>query len=113
MKLPAHLSGVHPVFHISMLRKHVSDDKVVVIPDTARVTVGPDTSYEVEPVRILARSQRKLRTKVQPMVKVLWNAQDESDATWELEDDVRRDFPHLFNDKVPTSNHILNTACVH
>ncbi|WP_374939255.1 hypothetical protein [Pseudoalteromonas sp. SWYJZ12] len=83
-----------------MLRKHVKDDRTVVTPEVVGVTVRPDTSYEVEPVRLIARSERKLRSRVQPMVKVLWNAQDQSDATWELEDDVRRDFPHLFDGQV-------------
>ena len=74
----------------------MKDDNRVLVPETLGVTVRPDTSYEVEPVRIVDRSERKLRTKVQKMVKVLWNAMDDSDATWELEEDVRRDFPHLF-----------------
>ena len=96
LELPQHLSGIHPMFHVSMLRKHVKDDTRVVVPETLDVLVRPDTSYEVEPVRIMDRSERKLRSKVQKMVKVLWNAMDESDATWELEEDVRRDFLHLF-----------------
>jgi hypothetical protein len=84
-----------------MLRKHVKDDRVAVVaPEVQGVTVRADTSYEVEPVRLMARSERKHRSKVYPMVKVLWNAQDESDATWELEADVRNDFPHLFENEV-------------
>ena len=69
--LPQHMLGIHPVFHVSMLRKHVKDDNRVVVPNTLGVTVRPDTSYEVELVCILARSERKLHTKVQKMVIVL------------------------------------------
>jgi hypothetical protein len=34
------------------------------------------------------------------MVKVLWDASDETNATWEIEEDVRRDFPHIFDREV-------------
>jgi hypothetical protein len=100
LRLPQHMAGVHPVFHVSMLRKHVPDGRQVVEPDVTGVTVRPDASVEVEPVRLLARSERKLRTKVLPLVKVLWSTTDESAATWELEEDVRRDYPHLFENEV-------------
>jgi hypothetical protein len=102
LDLPDTLAGIHPVFHISMLRKYVKDDRKVLAPnvDTTGITVSADASYEVEPVRLLARSERKLRTKVTPMVKVLWDASDETNATWEIEKDVRHDFPHLFDDEV-------------
>ena len=107
LELPQHLSGIHPVFHVSMLRKHVKDDNKIIEPDVRGVTVRPDTSYEVDPVRLLARSERKLRNRVQTMVKVLWNAMDQSDATWELEEDVRRDFPHLFEEEVMNLFHLF------
>ena len=61
--------GVHPVFHISMLRKHMKDDNKKIIPDVAGVTVRADTSYEIEPVRLLARSTRKCLSKVTCVVK--------------------------------------------
>ena len=88
------------MFHISMLRKHVKDDNKKIVPDVTGVTVRADTSYEVKPVRLLAKSTRKRRSRITRIVKVLWSASDLSDATWELEDDVRRDFPHLFEDEV-------------
>ena len=72
LDLPEQLAGIHPVFHISMLRKHVKDDRVIVeAPEVQGVTVRTDTSYEVEPVRLMARSERKHRAKVYLMVKVL------------------------------------------
>ena len=97
LELPEKLSAIHPVFHVSLLRKHVRDDKGErVIPDVSGVEVRPDTSLDVEPVRVLERCDRQLRSRVIPMVKVQWSARDESDATWEREADVRRDYPYLF-----------------
>ena len=100
LDLPEQLAGIHSVFHISMLRKYVRDDLKVITPDVVGITVRADASYEVEPVRLVARCERKLRTKVTPMVKVLWDASDETNATWEIEEDVRREFPYLFEDEV-------------
>ena len=98
LELPEKLSAVHPVFHISLLRKHVKDDKGErIIPDITGLDIHPDVSLDVDPVRVLDTCERKLRSRVIPMVKVQWSARDESDVTWEREADVRRDYPHLFS----------------
>ena len=49
LDLPDSLEGIHPVFHISMLRKYVKDDRKVLAPnvDTTGITVSADASYEV------------------------------------------------------------------
>ena len=97
LELPEKLSAIHPVFHISLLRKHVKDDRSEkIIPDVSGIEIRLDTSFDVEPVAVVDRCDRKLQSKVIPMVKVQWSAKDESDATWEREEDVRRDYPHLF-----------------
>ena len=52
LDLPDQLARIHHVFHISMLRKYVKDDRKVLAPnvDTTGITVSADASYEVEPV---------------------------------------------------------------
>ena len=47
-------------------------------------------------VCILARENEKLRNKVIPLVKVQWNRQGDKDISWEREEDVHHDYPHLF-----------------
>ena len=47
--------------------------------------------------KILDRKDKVLRSKVVKLVKILWNDQTE-EATWELEDAMRRKHPELFNE---------------
>ena len=62
------MSKVHPVFHISMLRKYVS--KSTHILPVQDVSVGEDITYQEELMAIVDRQIHKLRNKVMAMVKV-------------------------------------------
>ena len=53
-------------------------------------------SYVEEPIAVVDRQVRKLRSKKIPSVKVIWNHQSENEATWELEEDMKRLYPQLF-----------------
>ena len=53
LALPSSLSGVHEVFHASMLRKYTLDPAHVV--DWGDVTIDTDGTFEEGPVRILDR----------------------------------------------------------
>jgi hypothetical protein len=94
LALPLSLSGVHNVFHVSMLRRYIRDESHVI--DHSVVKVNADATYEVEPVRILEQSTKELRSKSVDLVKVLWSHHDEGDASWELESDMKSKYPHLF-----------------
>ena len=39
-----------------------------------------------------------LRSKVIPLVKVLWKNHEREAATWELDAQMRRQYPHIFSD---------------
>ena len=53
LDLPEEISRVHNVFHISMLRKYISDPShVLEIPE---IELRDDLSYEEQPVQILGR----------------------------------------------------------
>ena len=69
LELPAELAGVHPVFHISQLKKCVGDPAFVVPLES--VAVKGSLSYEDLPVEILDRQVRRLRNKEVTSVKVL------------------------------------------
>ena len=69
MILPHELSRIHPVFHVSMLRKYISDPSRVLQPQM--MELNEDLSYEEYPVAVVDRQVRHLRTKDIPMVKVL------------------------------------------
>ena len=61
LKLPAELAAVHPVFHISLLKKCVGDPASIVSLES--VAVKDIISYEDVPIKILDRHVRRLRNK--------------------------------------------------
>ncbi|KAM6574634.1 hypothetical protein CsatA_006842 [Cannabis sativa] len=92
--LPPSLSGVHNVFHVSQLRKYVSDPSHVLSYET--LGLQEDLSYNERPVKILDQKDRILRNKTITLVKVLWKNSVVEEATWELESDMREQYPELF-----------------
>ncbi|PRQ42384.1 putative nucleotidyltransferase, Ribonuclease H [Rosa chinensis] len=94
LALPPQLSQVHDVFHVSMLRKYITDPSHVL--PAQPITLTEDLTYEEEPVQILDRREQVLRSKVIPLVKVLWRNHLIEEATWEPEDQMRQQYPHLF-----------------
>src|SRR5688572_29753850 len=95
IELPNDLAKVHPVFHVSMLRKFIGDvDTIVTLED---VSIEDDLTYEEVPVEILDRQVKKLRNKEVASVKVLWRNQKVESATWEAEEDMKKRYPYLFS----------------
>jgi hypothetical protein len=73
------MAGVHPVFHVSMLRKFLRDldHQIKMEP----IVVQQDLSLECHPVCILESSERVMRKRSIKYVKVLWTNQSEREAT--------------------------------
>ncbi|XP_049399714.1 uncharacterized protein LOC125863739 [Solanum stenotomum] len=94
LELPQELSTVHPVFHVSMLRKCIGDPSR--ITSTEDVHVTEDLTYEEVPIAILDRQVKKLRNKEVAYVKVLWRNQQVEEVTWETEEAMKYKYPHLF-----------------
>ncbi|XP_070032168.1 uncharacterized protein [Nicotiana tomentosiformis] len=88
------LSGVHLVFHVSILRKYVKDASHVF--DFSTVQLDGNLTYDVEPVSILDRQVRKLRSKNIASVKVQWRDQPAREATWDTEREMQSKYPHQF-----------------
>ena len=94
LALPSNMSQVHPVFHVSMLRKYISDPSLVLQPQS--VEVNEDLTYEEEPVVVMNFQVRQLRSKVIPMVIVLWRSNNVERHSWETEAEMRAAYPYLF-----------------
>ena len=94
LELPEELSRIHNVFHVSMLRKYIADPSHVIVEQP--IELQRNLSYEEVPVQILDRREQVLRKKVIPLVKVLWRNQVIEEATWEPEDQMRNQYPQLF-----------------
>ena len=69
LELPNDLAKVHPVFHVSMLRKFIGNASANV--PSKDVTIEEGLTYEDVPIEILDRQVRKLRNKEIASVKVL------------------------------------------
>ena len=63
------MCGVHPVFHVSMLRKYLKDPEKRI--DAEPVIIQQDLTMECHPVRILDFSDRVTRNRTIKYVKVL------------------------------------------
>jgi hypothetical protein len=100
LELPQSLSSLHDVFHVSQLKKCFKEtnpnDMAVNIDD---INLQPNLSYKEYPIRILDRAERKTRNKVTKFVKVQWSRHSVREATWEQEDQLRKDYPNLFEDE--------------
>ena len=94
LALPPSLAGVHNVFHVSQLRKCLSDPDAVTEVSQPEVQLG--LTIPERPVNILDRAEKVLRHKTIPVVKVLWSDQARCEATWETEDSMRQKYLELF-----------------
>ncbi|XP_060210711.1 uncharacterized protein LOC132637673 [Lycium barbarum] len=88
------LELVHPVFHVSMLRKYIRDPSRIV--PVENVQVMEDLLYEEIPIAILDRQVYKLRMKEVASVKVLWCNKNVEKVTWEAEKTMKAKYLHLF-----------------
>ena len=79
LELPSSLSGVHEVFHVSMLRKYTPNSTHVV--DWEELVVDADGTFEEGPMRILDNQVQVLRRKIVRLVKVLWQHRGVEEAT--------------------------------
>ncbi|XP_060211861.1 uncharacterized protein LOC132639435 [Lycium barbarum] len=70
LALPLGLSGVHPVFYVSMLKSYYLHRSCIIRWDS--VLLDENMSYEEEPIVILDRQNRKLRSKEIASIKEQW-----------------------------------------
>ncbi|KAK6158924.1 hypothetical protein DH2020_006238 [Rehmannia glutinosa] len=95
LELPAQYAGMHDVFHVSRLKKYQPDPEHIITCDTPHLM--ENLSYTEKPIRIIDQQIHQLRKREIPMVKVVWqNHNRDEDATWEMKEDMRNQYPELF-----------------
>ena len=97
LTLPPGMSGVHEVFHVSMLRKYTPDPTHVV--DWGQIEIDTDETFEEGLVRIVDSRDQVLRRKTVRLVKILWRYYGVEEFTWERKDTMRATYPFLFRDE--------------
>ncbi|XP_058784630.1 uncharacterized protein LOC131659458 [Vicia villosa] len=93
--LPPELSNLHDVFHVSQLRKYISDPSHVIQRD--KVQIRDNLTVETMPIRIEDRKMKQLRGKDIPLVRVAWGGAAGGTVTCELESKMRESYPELFS----------------
>ena len=96
LALSPNMTGVHEVFHVSMLRKYTPDPAHVV--DWGQIEVDIDGTFEEGLVCILDSRDQVLLRKTVRLVRVLWRHCGVEESTWEREDTMRATYPFLFRD---------------
>ncbi|GJS59635.1 putative reverse transcriptase domain-containing protein [Tanacetum coccineum] len=96
LDFPEELNGVHDMFHVLNLKKHLADPTLQVPLDEIRVDAK--LNFMEDPVEILEREFKKLKRSRIAIVKVWWNSKRGPEFTWEREDQMKMKNPHLFSD---------------
>ena len=79
-----------------MLKKYYPDPTHIVQPE--EIEIDEALTYEERPVRLLDRKVKELRNKQIPLVKILWKNYGGDEATWEIEEEIKKKYPELFTD---------------
>ena len=85
------MERIHDVFHVSMLRKYISDPSHVL--EAPPIELNEDLSFEVQ---LVDQRLKELRNKVIPMVKVLWQSDIVEEMTSETEASMMSHYSYLF-----------------
>ncbi|GJU16460.1 putative reverse transcriptase domain-containing protein [Tanacetum coccineum] len=102
LELPQQLSRVHNTFHVSNLKKCLSDESLVIPLEELRV--DDKLHFVEEPVEVMDREIKQLKRSRIPIIKVRWNSKRGPEFTWEREDKFKQKYPHLFVKTAPSSS---------
>ncbi|KAJ9536607.1 hypothetical protein OSB04_un000208 [Centaurea solstitialis] len=94
LDLPPELSSIHDAFHVSNLKKCLSEETVVL--PLEKIQIDEQLRTTEEPIEILDREIKQLRRSRIPIVKVRWNSRHGPKFTWEREAFMKDKYPHLF-----------------
>nr|GEY62504.1 putative reverse transcriptase domain-containing protein [Tanacetum cinerariifolium] len=101
LELPRELQGIHNIFHVSNLKKCLSDESLSIPLDKVQLD---DKLYIIkEPAEIMDREVKKLKQSRMPIVKVHWNSHRGPKYTWEREDQMKSKYPYLFTTNLRTN----------
>ncbi|GKG19093.1 hypothetical protein Tco_0376192, partial [Tanacetum coccineum] len=102
LELPQQLSRVHNTFHVSNLKKCLSDESLVIPLEELRV--DDKLHFVEELVEVMDREIKQLKRSRIPILKVRWNSKRGPEFTWERKDQFKQKYPHLFTKAAPSSS---------
>nr|GEY40797.1 putative reverse transcriptase domain-containing protein [Tanacetum cinerariifolium] len=95
LELPREIQGIHNTFHVSKLKKCLSDEGLIIPHDEVRI--DEKLHFIEEPIEIMDREVKQLKQSRIPIVKFRWNLSRGAEFTWESEDQMWKKYPHLFD----------------
>ncbi|GJR94189.1 putative reverse transcriptase domain-containing protein [Tanacetum coccineum] len=95
LELPEELSSIHNTFHVSNLKKCLSDESLII--PIKELQLDDKLNFVEEPVEVMDREIKQLKRSRIPIIKVRWNSKRGPEFTWECEDEIRSKYPHLFS----------------
>ncbi|GJW30315.1 hypothetical protein Tco_0047190 [Tanacetum coccineum] len=101
LELPDELRGIHNTFHVSNLKKCLTDESLVI--PLEEIQLDDKLHFIEEPMEIMDREVKQLKQSRIPIVKVRWNLRRGSEFTWKREDYFKSKYPHLFLSKKKAS----------
>nr|GEU55675.1 reverse transcriptase domain-containing protein [Tanacetum cinerariifolium] len=72
LKLPKELSNIHSTFHVSNLKKCLSDESLII--PMKELQLDDKLNFVEEPVEIMDRKVKQLKQSHVPIIKVRWNS---------------------------------------
>ncbi|GJU63216.1 hypothetical protein Tco_1245051 [Tanacetum coccineum] len=108
LELPQQLSRVHSTFHVSNLKKCLSDEPLAVPLD--EIHIDDKLRFVEEPVEIMEREVKRLKRSRIPIIKVRWNSRRGPEFTWEREDQFQKKYPHLFAKQIGLSRFMSSAS---
>ena len=101
------MDAFHNVFHVSQLKKCLTDQDIV-LPEIP-TDLGKNLTIETRPVRIIDRTEKAMRKKTVPMIKVVWDHNGKDIITWETEGRMKAEYPEWYSQFLPEVAHNLDS----
>ncbi|GKA51898.1 hypothetical protein Tco_0745094 [Tanacetum coccineum] len=102
LELSQKLSRFHNTFHVSNLKKCLSDESLVIPLEELRV--DDKFHFVEEAVEVMDRKIKQLKRSRIHIIKVRWNSKRGPEFTREREDQFKQKYPHLFTKTAPSSS---------
>nr|GEY41169.1 putative reverse transcriptase domain-containing protein [Tanacetum cinerariifolium] len=84
LELSQRLSMIHSTFHVSNLKKCLSDESLVIPLD--EIQIDDKLHFVEEPMKIMDREIKRLKQSRILNIKVRWNSRRGLEFTWERKD---------------------------
>ncbi|GJZ04528.1 putative reverse transcriptase domain-containing protein [Tanacetum coccineum] len=81
LELPKELSSIHNTFHVSNLKKCLSDESLVI--PIKELQLDDKLNFVKEPIEVMDREIKKLKRSHNLIIKLRWNSKRGPEFTWE------------------------------